>query len=512
MSEWTGGYVAEIAYTHGYYAELNPLRIKLAFLNAGYVFPEAGTACELGFGQGVSTNVHAAASLTRWYGTDFNPSQAGFAQDLAVASSADVQLYDEAFDEFCTRPELPQFDFIALHGIWSWISNANRQVIVDFIRRKLKVGGVVYISYNTQPGWAAMVPLRNLMAEHAQLMAAPGDGIVPRIDASLAFAEKVLGSGALYGRANPSVASRLKHLHGQNRQYLAHEYFNQDWMPMSFSNMRGWLQEAKLTFACSATYLDHVDAVNLSADQQQVLKELPDRMFRETVRDFMVNTYFRKDYWVRGARELSQLERVESIRRLRFVLTMPRHQVLLKVTGALGESSMNEDVYRPILDYFADHKIHSFHDVEKVVASAGIRFEALLQAVLVLAAKSALQPAQDDGVIAQTLPAATRLNRKLCETARHTEAVGAMVSPVIGGAINLGRVDKLFLLAQASGATSPQDSGRFVMRILATSGTRLLVGGKLPDSQEAELDEAVRLGQAFTSVLLPLLKALRIEC
>jgi len=44
---------------------------------------------------------------------------------------------------------LPDFDYIGLHGIWSWISDENRQVIVDFIRKKLKVGGVLYISYNT---------------------------------------------------------------------------------------------------------------------------------------------------------------------------------------------------------------------------------------------------------------------------------------------------------------------------------------------------------------------------
>jgi hypothetical protein len=26
MAEWTGGYVADIGYTYGYYGELNPLR------------------------------------------------------------------------------------------------------------------------------------------------------------------------------------------------------------------------------------------------------------------------------------------------------------------------------------------------------------------------------------------------------------------------------------------------------------------------------------------------------
>ena len=140
MSDWTAGYVADIGYTFGYYTELNPLRIKLAFLNAGLVCPEVGTACELGFGQGVSANLHAAASVIQWHGTDFNPSQAGFAQELAAVSGAGAKLYDDAFADFAQRPDLPEFDYIGIHGIWSWISDENRSVMVDFIRKKTKWG------------------------------------------------------------------------------------------------------------------------------------------------------------------------------------------------------------------------------------------------------------------------------------------------------------------------------------------------------------------------------------
>ena len=127
MSDWTGGYVADIGYTFGYYTELNPQRVRLAFLNAGLVPPKVGTACELGFGQGMSTNMHAAASVVQWHGTDFNPAQAGFAQELADVSGNGARLYDEAFDQFCSRTDLPEFDYIGLHGIWSWISDDNRR-------------------------------------------------------------------------------------------------------------------------------------------------------------------------------------------------------------------------------------------------------------------------------------------------------------------------------------------------------------------------------------------------
>ena len=124
--------------------------------------------------------MQAAASVCSWHGTDFNPAQAGFAQELVASSGADAHLFDEAFAEFAQR-DMPEFDYIGLHGIWSWISDENRAVIVDFIRKKLKVGGVVYISYNTLPGWGSFVPLRHLMTHHAELLGAKGKGIdLPR--------------------------------------------------------------------------------------------------------------------------------------------------------------------------------------------------------------------------------------------------------------------------------------------------------------------------------------------
>ncbi len=510
MSDWTGGYVADITYTHGYYAELNPQRLKLAFLASGHAFPEAGAACELGFGQGVSTNVHAAASVTQWYGTDFNPSQAGYAQELAAASGARAHLFDESFEEFCRRPDLPDFDFIGLHGIWSWVSDANRGVIADFIRRKLKVGGVVYISYNTQPGWAPIAPLRDLLTEHAQVMGTPGSGIVPRIDAALEFAGKLVGSGARYMRVNPQVAERLEALKTQNRNYLAHEYFNQDWVPMSFAKMSNWLGEAKLSFIGSASYLDHVPAINLTPEQQALLAEVPDRMFRETVRDFMVNQQFRKDYWVRGPRPLSNIEQVEQIRRLRFALVLPASKVTMKITGVLGEAEMQEDVYKPLLKLLGDHRPHSIRDMEQALEGTGTTLSGVVQAALVLVGKLVLEPVQDDTAIKAAAPASARLNRRLCEEARYSGAVNVLASPVTGGAVGIGQVEKLYLLARANGVAGAEPLARFILDSLTQAGHRILKEGKALDTPEAEYDEALRLVGTMEQDLLPMAEALRL--
>lgn len=514
MSDWTAGYVADIDYTYGYYTELNPLRVRLAFLNAGLVPPDVGSACELGFGQGLSANIHAAASLAQWHGTDFNPSQASFAQELARVSESGAQLFDEAFDQFCTRPDLPDFDYIGLHGIWSWISDDNRRVIVDFIRRKLKVGGVLYISYNTQPGWAAMVPMRDLLTEHAEVLGSDGAGIVSRIDAALAFADQLLAANPAYARANPQIAERIKAIKGQNRHYVAHEYFNRDWQPMAFAQMGRWLQSAKLSWACSAHYLDAIDAVNLTAEQQTLLQSIPDPMFRQTVRDFCVNQQFRKDYWVKGARSLTPLGQAEALRSQRILLAQPRPEVSLKVSGSLGEATLQEAVYGPILDQLADHKPKSLGQLEQALkatpAGKALSFAQIQQAAMVLSATGAVLPVQHEGAAQKAKKPSERLNTHLMNQARSSNELGYLASPVTGGGVGVPRFQQLFLLARAQGHKAPQDWAQYVWALLQAQGQKLLKDGKAMESAADNLAELTQQAYAFADKQLPILKALQV--
>lgn len=510
MSDWTSGYVADIGYTFGYYAELNPLRLRLAFLNAGLHAPECGTACELGFGQGVSTNMHAAASVTQWFGTDFNPSQAGYAQELAAASGAGAQLYDEGFDVFCAREDLPQFDYIALHGIWSWISDSNRAVIADFIRRKLKVGGVLYISYNTQPGWAAMVPMRDLLTEHSEVMGATGHGIVPRIDAALAFADKLLATNPQYMLANPGVAERIKYIKGQDRNYVAHEYFNRDWLPMSFARMADWLAPTKLSFACSAFYFNHVDVINLSNEQQALLNDIPDPMFRETVRDFCVNQQFRRDYWVKGPRKLSAVAQHEALLAQRVMLGVPRAAIEYKVKGVLGEAVLQEAIYAPILDALADHQPKTLAQIARQVEGHGIAFTQLVQAIMILSGAMYVLAVQDDAAIAAASPRAAALNRHLIRQARDSADVGHLASPVTGGAYAVPRFSQLFLLGMTEVGLEVDVLAQFVWDIICSQGQRLQKEGQTLPSAEENLAELKKHVKQFLTEQLPILQALRI--
>lgn len=510
MSDWTAGYVADIGYTFGYYAELNPLRVKLAFLNAGLHFPEVGVACELGFGQGVSANIHAAASVTAWYGTDFNPAQASFAQELSEVSGANAKLYDESFADFANRDDLPDFDYIGLHGIWSWISDENRGVIVDFIRRKLKVGGVLYISYNTQPGWAAMVPMRDLLTEHSDVMGRSGMGIVYRIDEALVYVDKLIATNPAYLRANPQIIERINKIKEQNRNYIAHEYFNKDWLPMPFSKMAEWLASAKVQFACSAHYLEHIDSINLTVEQQVLMQETPDAMFRQTVRDFMVNQQFRKDYWVKGARALTPLQRAEKLREQKIMLMLNRNDVSLTVTGSLGEAKMTESIYSPILDILADHKAYTFGQIEQKVQDNNISFAQLNETILLLASTGVIASVQDDHVINKAKKTTEKLNVHIMNHARGSTDIAYLSSPVTGGGVMVNRFTQLFLLATHLGKKKPVDWAEFVWEILVAQGQKIVKNGEPLNTKEENIAELLIQANTFAEKQLPIFKALQL--
>lgn len=510
MSNWNEGYVSEIGYTYGYYTELNPLRINLAFLNAGLRIPKVGTACELGFGQGLSTCVHAAASTVSWFGTDFNPAQARFAQDLSDAAGVSTGLYDDSFAEFCSRTDLPDFDYIALHGIWSWISDDNRAIIVDFIKRKLKTGGVLYISYNTLPGWSTAAPLRHLMTNYTDSMSAEGEGIVKRIDAALEFADKLIATNPLYAKANPQVKPRFDKLKEQNRHYLAHEYFNHDWHPMYFSDMAKWLAPAKLNFACSANYLDFVGEINLTNEQASILDGINDPVFRQTTRDFIVNQQFRKDYWIKGPITLSGIENRELRIKQRIVLGSNPADIELKVQGVLGQANLTEAIYRPILDTLADFKPKTLAQIEQAVQPHNIGPAQVFQVINVLMGMGHLMTAQSDADIAKAKPHTDKLNHSVMLKSRTGGEIAYLASPVTGGGIAVDRIQQLFLLAEVHEKKKRAEIVPFVWQILSSQGQTFRKEGKPLEGAEANMAELEALFNKFTDKQLPILKALQV--
>jgi len=512
MSNWTGGYVAGIDYTFGFQPELCPLRIRLALTNAGVVAPRIATACELGFGQGMTANLHAAGCGSQWFGTDFNPGHAAFAQEVAASSGADARFADESFADFCSRTDLPDFDFIGLHGVWSWTTDENRRIIVDFLHRKLKVGGVVYISYNTQPGFAALLPLHDLLSRFAdatgEAQRAPG----ARVDAALNFAHRLLAVSPQYANAHGLLAAQLKSIKNEDRRYLAHEYLNRDWLPTSFCRVEEWLSPAKLDFVCGAHHFHTVDAWNLSREQMAMLAEIPAGAYRETVRDLMTNKSFRMDYWVKGARSLLPLERLEALRSQRVMLLRPRGEVRFTGEGALGEFAFLESQAAPLLDALADHQPKTMGQIEQLLIGKGVELSQIIDLAMMFSNIGAIAPVQEDPEIQAARPRTDRLNDFLCRKALKGADIRVLASPVTGtGFIESGgRIALFFLYGVARGARQPAVLGAQALQTFRALGIGIFKEGKLVESTEESLSILTTQASFFIEKQLPVLKAMQI--
>jgi len=357
MSSWAQGYVSDIPYTSGFYRELTPQLLAFATLLRGGNPPPAEGGfdfCELGCGQGFGTTLQAAAyPKGRFWGFDFNPGQVAHARGLAgEAELANVEFGEESFEDLAAgaRSDLPAFDYIALHGIYSWVNAANQQAIVRFIAQRLKPGGVVYASYNCMPGWAQAAPLQRLMRMYADHHPGRSDR---QVEGALAFASRLKAAEALYFKANPAIVGRLEKLPAQNKHYLAHEYLNEGWSAPYHADVARDMAAAKLSFIASATLAENFEGVVLSEPMRQVLAEIDDPVLAQTLRDYCFNQQFRRDIYVRGQPAVPLAEQRQRLFATHFVLNVPRKDLKLEFQLPAGKATGSKAIYEPIADALA---------------------------------------------------------------------------------------------------------------------------------------------------------------
>lgn len=476
VTNWQDGYVTEIPYTQGFYHHLSPANLNLCLLTKQIKQPaldQPFTYCELACGQGLTTNLLAAAyPQGRFYATDFNPTHIAQAQDLAQAAGlTNVTFSDQSFQEYL-EADLPPFDFISLHGIYSWISLENRRVIQAFLKRNLKVGGVVYVSYNTLPGWTVMAPIQKLMQFHQER----GTGsVVERLKMALELVELLKTNQGVYLQ-HPWLQTRLEQLKSQDVSYLVHELFNQHWHPLYVDEVMAEMATAKLTYVGSAHLVDHVDAFNLTPTAMNHLTTLGDPALRELVRDFYLNTQFRRDVYVRGSVAMSGEAQVKCLQNMSFVLTVLPNLVKLEHQTAAGQVQLQASLYQPVVEHLAPGAVTVAELVARL-SPQGITLQQIGQTLIVLTGLGYAHPVVGAGSTSTT----EQFNRAVVERAETGGEVQFLASPVIGNGVKVSHLELLLLLAEQR----QQPPVEFVWQILSRRGLQLTHEGKTLETPEA---------------------------
>ena len=446
---WTNGYQTEVNYTYGYYRDLSPNYQRFCLLLNGVDCPSSSEThqhCELGFGQGVSINIHAASNEGTFFGTDFNPAHAAHANQMAEHSQAEHYFYDDSFEELLNKPDLPMFDSICLHGIWSWISYENQLIILKFIRKYLKPSGIVYISYNCVTGWAANMPIRELFHSHFKFNSKSTNPIQKVRDA-LDFSESLLSQDPMFVKRHPHALAKVGELKNQNPNYLIHEYLNQDWQCFSFQQVVRLLEDIKLTYAGSSDLNTHLDNINFSQQHQDFMNEIEHPIFKEQCRDYFASTQFRRDLFIRGKNALTTLQTQERLRNTAFVLLSSPEFLPKDITGYLGTFNLIEEIYQPISQHFVNQHYtpQTIRELEQALPE--LNYAKILNALVILCHLGFAQPCQNISPSEKVVQQCQQLNRYLLEQASFHQNYQALISPLTGIGIPTEHFHQLFYRA-----------------------------------------------------------------
>lgn len=480
---WTNGYQTDVNYTYGYYRDLSPNYQKFCLLLNGVdcsLSSDSHTHCELGFGQGVSVNIHAASSESAFWGTDFNPAHAAHASQLAEQAQISHHFFDDSFEELLNRTDLPQFDSISLHGIWSWISYENQLIILKFIRSQLKPNGIVYVSYNCETGWAANMPIRELFYSCFKFNSSSHNP-QQKVSDALGFSEQLMLQNPLFAQQNPQALAKVQELKEKNPNYLIHEYLNQDWQCFSFQQIVRLFENTKLSYAGSTNLMSHLDNVNYTDEQQQFLDQIAHPIFKEQCRDYFSATQFRRDLFIRGSNTLTALQMQARLRATPFVLLNAAKNLPETVAGILGSFNLIKEIYQPIGEMFAAAKYAPITIAELEAQLLDLNYEKILNALVILIHLGFAQPCQTTTPSDKLLSQCHALNQHLVSQSRFHANYTVLVSPLTGIGMHVDQFEQLFYWAYfVEGIKAQKDIAEFMQQTLDQLGWFLLDADKQP--------------------------------
>ncbi len=468
MSHWVDGYVTDVSYTSGFYREITPSWLAFTALLLGHRPPDLRRRfrwAELGCGQGLTATIAAACHpQAEFWGFDFNPSHIDNASHLAAAAGLDNLHFREAsFAELAEAADdaLPQFDFIVLHGIWSWVSAEQQAHLCRFIRRRLAPGGLVYLSYNTMPGWGAMLPVQRLMRMVAQRQSGPSHLAIP---ATLEFMQKLSHSDATFFSQNPILVTRLEQVAAHDPRYIAHEYLNAVWEPASFDQVSAAMQDARCGFVGSATLVENIDALAVPPGVGKLIGETTDVVMREMLRDIGAARAFRRDVYRRGTDQPVAGEHGEMLEAITITGLGREAEREIQIPTGIGQATASPEIYLPVLARLTAGPL-GMRELRAMPHMQGQSLSEALQVVTFLTAGGFAHPSVAGPLDDTTLAATLRLNKQIALRNMRGGVMSFLAAPRVGSGLHIDPVETLLLEELA--APAPHDIGALTGRVLA---------------------------------------------
>lgn len=434
MNDWSHGYDVSMGYTYGFYREMAPAWMELAAGAAGLPGrrPERFRYLELGSGQGVGLCLLAAANPeAEFLGVDFMPDHIAHSQRLAdEAGLANIRFAQADFLELAAEwpHDFGSFDYVTMHGVYSWVPEHVRDAVVACTRHATRAGSLVYISFNTLPGWLGTMPFQHITSLIKQTGGKTGPAV---LDESVALFEKLRAGGAATFQILPALAARIDAVKKRNASYLVQEYLNESWRPRWHSEVATELAAADFAYVGTATLAETMLPGVLPPPLRDTIRAQADARLQQDLQDFVVNQSFRRDLFRRGPAGERAADRAALADTRLCLLAPPARNAGVKLDTAFGEIALQYPAFAGILQALAQGP----RTIADLAALPGLREQGLASAsqlLLLLVHAGILGIA---AAPAASADAARRLNAVIARSAAQGAPYRHLAAPVLGSAV-----------------------------------------------------------------------------
>ncbi len=285
--------------------------------------------CDLGCGPGLTLLTLAAIfPEAEFVGIDFNSNHIRMAQARADATGLkNVKLITSNFTELPDR-NLPLFDFIAISGTLSWLSDAPRDAVLDFFGNNLNKGGIAYLHYMVMPGHAVQPPLCRLASDYFhQLEGEPEEKVLLTKE----FLKGFLNTQKRYFEVSPPAKDFIQNMINSSTSLFLHDYLSNVRRAYYFADMNVLMEDRGLRYAGSAEpFYNHLQLA-VPMESRELFRGVRDRSNVESIKDYINVSGGRTDVFCKTDQLAGKEEPLESL----LVVSLP-HQDNAQVVNFPG--------------------------------------------------------------------------------------------------------------------------------------------------------------------------------
>jgi Predicted methyltransferase regulatory domain len=231
----------------------------------------------------------------------------------------------------------------------------------------------------------------------------------------------------------------------------------------------------------SASLLDHLDGIHLTAEQREFLAQIRNPIRYESFRDLIVNQAFRRDIYVKGVVPIGNTRVQETWANLRFGLSRSAASVPQEIEG---------------VKFHGTHRAIHQHVLEKLDSGprtgrellmgldANLGSPAFRQVMIFLVGQGHCHVVPPEDGEDERVKRTEVLNRAILYDDREWNV---LASPVLGGAVDVDQVTQLMLI---SAREKRDDPAGFIWNVLKSRGRKFVKDGKTLDSEEENIAEA----------------------